>query len=160
MRTSTGVLRVHPGGQSPCQNARCALLCQRLNWGRAILTALALLVWFPASGHCVLMAALSPEPLEDCCDEAPGSGDTSLPDGCSCTKCVTLETGVNSAVFQVLMAASPMWRVDETLTLVLAASMRSEMGSVGPFAEPPRRSVAEWIFVARTALPVRAPSIA
>jgi hypothetical protein len=121
---------------------------------RLIITALALLAWLPATGHCLIAATL---PVPDvCCDHADDSAPAAPAD---CDQCLTLESG-NPAPALAPVAPFPAFAEDAWLISLLREHLAA--AALSPvFAPPDGRDLGppRWMFVARTAVPVRGPSL-
>ena len=117
--------------------------------------ALAALLWLPVSVHCQLEAVPGLEFLR-CSDEAP----TSQPASKDCSDCCAVEKSQYRAEQVRLNLPMP-----ELLPLCFAPALSaSETDPVQVFvgvrtAVPPQL-LKTWQFASRTALPVRAPSVA
>lgn len=123
---------------------------------RIIVLALLLVAWLPAANAC-LLAVVFPQQFEEPCDDCGLGGTTG---DASCSECATLETGFCLSHLQPFAVTAPVLRADEWLTALLLVVRMPVAEKAPPDAEtspPLERSL--WHFVARTALPVRGPSL-
>lgn len=123
---------------------------------RPIVVALLLLAWGPAVNRCVLAAA-APQIFSDCCDDSAGGGCDCSQN--SCQQCVNVETGLTTSLLHAVKV-EPLAKENVWQTRILRLlSERSDLNAqvVDYCYTPPERPL--WHFVARTALPVRGPSI-
>lgn len=73
---------------------------------------------------------------------------------------MTLESGVNLEALRALSVAMPVFVVDEAFSKLLDELNRQAVaGPVGEVEASPPRLLPVWQLVARTALPVRGPSL-
>jgi hypothetical protein len=131
---------------------------------RSILSALLLLSCLSGASQCLLAGAMEREEAGKtempCCPaERTAPGVPAPAEGC-CMKCVTLESGVNLDSLRVLSVAMPVFVVDEAFSKVLEELNRQAVAApVGEVEASPPRLLPVWQLVARTALPVRGPSL-
>ena len=121
---------------------------------RILISALLFLAWMPATNSCLLAAAL-PECIPDCC--ANEGGD----DSATCDKCAALENGFQLSLLQPITLDTPAFVEFAWLSEILRVMAREVSDEPLPAAvdgSPPAMRL--WTFVARTALPVRGPSLA
>jgi hypothetical protein len=126
---------------------------------RAVALLLAL-AWVPINAHCLLESVPGLEFVRCCADaEAPSPapvGDPCKDDGC-CTvesshyQVPREETAASLLLLAILVEVCPV--IPEGVTL-------SEVATGDPPAFPPPELPSSWQFALRTALPVRAPSLA
>ena len=125
-----------------------------MSFVRTLIAALLFLAWMPATNSC-LVAAAFPEKISDSC---PDEGDAA---GSTCDKCAALENGFQLSLLQPITLDAPAFAEIAWLSAMLRAAMREVSVEPLPTAiteSPPARQL--WTFVARTALPVRGPSLA
>jgi hypothetical protein len=121
---------------------------------RSLFAALLLMGWLFATNTC-LLAASGWVKMEHCCEDE-GSGPVET----NCAQCVTLQSGLHLESALHAELPPPVQLVCWELQALLAGlnvprvSLLSVAESVGPPG-----SIKLWHFVARTALPVRAPSL-
>ncbi len=123
---------------------------------RNSLLVLLFVAWFPAANACTL-AAVFPQTFTVCCegDEGPG-----MPCESSCAGCVALENGFSLALLHPFLAPIPVRFEDAGLMRLfasLAAARVEQQAPAESTLSPPEPPL--WQFVARTALPVRGPSL-
>lgn len=127
---------------------------------RALIAALLLAGWLPALNWCALAAAF-PGTLVDCCaqvaapDQSPGGAED------DCETCATLENGFSPASLQPATLAAPTLLEEAWLTESLRA-LATPVDVMPPVfgAHSPPPAAGLWHFLARTAAPVRGPSLA
>jgi hypothetical protein len=117
---------------------------------RIIFAALLLMAWLPAANSC-LLAAQFPNQIQDCCAEEGDAG---------CDSCTTLESGFQLSLLQAFLLPAP--AATEIICLgellrALAAEVTDDVPASALESPPEVQSL--WEFVARTALPVRGPSL-
>ncbi|MGB8169551.1 MAG: hypothetical protein WCF18_18770 [Chthoniobacteraceae bacterium] len=124
---------------------------------RIIFAALLVMAWLPVANSC-LLAAQFPNQIQDCCaGEGTPVGDSDA----GCDSCTTLESGFPLSLLQAFILSAPAaaeaTRLGE-LFRVLAAEVTDDVPASALESPPAAQSL--WEFVARTALPVRGPSLA
>lgn len=124
----------------------------------AVLTALA---WFVSSNSCLLASAFAPA-QDDCCEHESSTPEQKTPQPCGptdCTKCVTLESGINLSVLVPLAAPMPNWSEDVLLSQLLQVMVQDLVAEIPlrpPIFDPPP---SRWCEVVQKVLPVRGPSL-
>ena len=118
----------------------------------AFVIALAVL-WVPITSHCKLELIPGLEFLH--C-----AGDTPTKSNCEGDSCQTVESGAYKTQDNDDLVPLPVVTVDLSVLVPPAEMSAPESGSVGIFTASPPELPKVWQFVYRTALPVRAPSIA
>ena len=100
---------------------------------------------------------MAPEPTADCCEhEAPASGHGGE---AVCAQCVVLESGVDRVAPPLIAVSAPAVVWDDTLFAALALLARQADAAPELDTSPSAALSPIWQFVARTALPVRGPSL-
>lgn len=123
---------------------------------RAIAAALLVLGCAAFSQMC-LIASMAPEWTADCCEhEEPARGDAGEP---VCAQCIVLESGVDRVAPPLIAVSAPAVVWEDRLALVLARLARQAEAVPELDTSPPEVLSPIWHFVARTALPVRGPSL-
>ena len=123
---------------------------------RPIIAMLLVLAWVPATNSCAL-AAMFPQSFAHCADE-DGDASKGVPCSSGCAKCVTLENGSDLSALQAITVDAPDWtEVSEWLRFALTL-VEQEPQEVFPGLSPDERP--PWQVIARTAPPVRGPSLA
>lgn len=122
---------------------------------RAILVLLIVLGCAAFSQTC-LITNLASAQLVDCCEHELPSSDSG---SSACAQCVTLESGVDRVAPNVVSLTAPTLITDVLLSAVMALVVdQAEHQPVLDTSAPADFSPL-WHFVARTALPVRGPSL-
>ncbi len=131
-------------------------LMRRVNM---LIACLLLLAWMPASAHCGLAGAMS-EISSECAATTDGEPCHGTPAGGGCEPCQMIQAGVNPSSLAAFVIGAPALHEIELLAEWLRSALRAAEGApaeMAPPDSPPRGQL--WIFVVRTALPVRGPSV-
>jgi len=136
---------------------RSAAIYMRVRRFQNIVFALAAFLWLPVSAHCQLEIVTGFEfldcPTEGDCHDNQNSGRSD-------TRCCSVEKSEYKSNRPHLTLPSPDFvRIYSTIVLTAADNLPAEVG-VGILTAAPPEFSKIWHFVSRTALPVRAPSIA
>jgi len=120
---------------------------------RAIITAVLLVLWMPATSHCALEAVDLLQQSQGCANAADCAGDA----------CRVVESGFLKQTNLATKIVAPdlsTW----LLSLCLQIGAPTTLVSVANFSQgvpvEPQGWVVSWSFEQRTALPARAPSLA
>lgn len=123
---------------------------------RNIWFAMAALAWLSMTMHCQLESVPGLEFLA-CQTTAPASNSNSHCDDSGC--CAVEKSQYKSEQFRLTLASPDLLPISFTPLLALANSLPDEV-CVGVLTAAPPQLLKTWQFASRTALPVRAPSIA
>lgn len=121
---------------------------------RKILIYLGVLLWLPLSGHCQLETIPGLEWLA-CCDH-PDTAPHEDED-CSTDACATLEDGLFRSEIEAPDVSRP--NLESVALLAKVCNLPARVSNPAVAPSPPERR-ASWQFLSRSALPIRAPSIA
>ena len=120
--------------------------------------ALALL-WVPITSHCQLEAIPSLTALLACCDHEDASAPHEDQD-CEQDACASVESGdYRTQEHEPLLVSPDHISIEVAAVVVELSSLKDEV-SLGILTTAPPEQHHIWQFAFRTALPVRAPSIA
>jgi len=136
---------------------RLAAIYNRVRYFRNFFFALAAFLWLPVSAHCQLetvpgfefLACLTESACHD--NQSSGRGDS----GC----CAVEKSQYKSEQFRLTLPSPDLLPMALTPMLPPANSLPDEV-SLGILTAAPPQLLKTWQFASRTALPVRAPSIA
>ena len=121
---------------------------------RNIFFALAAFIWLPVSAHCQLETVPGLEFLR-CASDAQNSNGH-----CTDTGCCSAEKSQYKAEQLRLTLPSPDLLPISLVPLLTPANSLPDEVSLGILTAAPPQLLKSWQFTSRTALPVRAPSIA
>lgn len=127
---------------------------------RTIFAVLLVLTWFPSSNACLLASAI-PGEKSGCCEHEEEKQEGGCDESGTCAKCAPLENGCRLASLEPYVAPVPWFTESEWLTELLrkrTEEIPKELSmAMGNSPPPPQQAL--WNYVARTALPVRGPSL-
>lgn len=127
---------------------------------RSFLALLLVAVWLPATSHCALATATNW--IADFCEHVCGSGSHDQEHASHDDGCAAIERGDFTSAVATVSAPTPVW--SEIADLVRAQELQriSAASAIAPPAwtkDDPAAWVPAWAFVARAALPSRAPTL-
>ena len=161
-RTTVSIIRVlaliSPRRRKISLNIRHpASIYMRVRRFQNIVFALAAFLWLPVSAHCQLEIVTGLEflacPTEGDCHDNQSSGRSD-------TGCCSVEKSEYKSNRSLLTPPSPYFVALYSRIVLAAADTLPAQVSVGILTAAPPEFLKTWHFVSRTALPVRAPSIA
>jgi len=120
--------------------------------------ALALL-WVPITSHCQLESIPSLTALLSCCDHEDAAAPHEDED-CEQDACASVESGDYRTPEHDPLFVAPDFVASEIVAIVAELDLLPDESSLGILATAPPGQHHIWQFAFRTALPVRAPSLA
>jgi hypothetical protein len=125
---------------------------------KTIMTLLLAIVWLPVTSHCLLLeSAANFEFLSCCAHEDPST--TQHEDECATDACSVVEEAQYKSSLQRVTVPPLDTHVAFELPALHDAPLNSAASTAHPAADALARLTVAWQFSARTALPVRAPSL-
>src|SRR5688500_11569259 len=125
---------------------------------KAIWVVALALLWAPITSHCQLEAIPSLTALLACCDHEESAPHQD--NDCEQDACASVESGdYRTQEREALLVAPDFVALEVAAVVIELASLPDEV-SLGIFTTAPPEQHHIWQFAFRTALPVRAPSLA